>query len=146
MSGVPSAGRLDVSSVDVDARTEAFGIGCSPAALTADPQRLHPGGAIALTTSGLPEGGASGVWILGLDETAVDLTSIGMSGCWLNTTPLVTETLVTTTGLASRSWPLPGDPALSQDVLRSQVVLLAPGANRAGAISTRGLRMILGNR
>ena len=57
-----------------------------------------------------------------------------------------TAPLAATTDRASQAWPLPGDPVLSQDVFRTQVVLLAPGANQAGAVSTRGLRLTLGNR
>ncbi len=140
------AGRLDVASVNLEARLEPVGGACTPALLTGNVSELRPDGRIVLTVSGLPSSGASGVWALGLPADPVDLSAIGMPGCGLFLTPLVTEPLATGSSSAEFRTRLPADPALTRDVLVGQAVLLAPGVNAAGAVTTRGLRMILGNR
>ena len=69
-----------------------------------------------------------------------------MPGCSLFLSPVFTAPLATGSSSAEFRTRLPADPALTRDVLVGQAVLLAPGVNAAGAVTTRGLRMILGNR
>ncbi len=152
--GVPGAdpgGRIDsgqvqVLSINHPGVLQNYGAGCSTATLGADPTGLRPGGTTVLRARALPATGTQGVWVLGFGQRSLDLSAIGMPGCFLHTDQSITFPLATTTAEAHLDIPLPPQRALLFQSFSAQFVVAEPGANTLGLVSSQGLRITLGNR
>jgi hypothetical protein len=82
---------------------------------------------------------SNGALLYGLRSQAIDLTAIGMNGCFLYTTPDATLGIQGVNGVAEATFVVPANPALAGGVIYNQAVVFAPGQNTLGLVaSNRG--------
>ncbi|MBL8750820.1 MAG: serine hydrolase [Planctomycetes bacterium] len=82
---------------------------------------------------------------LGVQQFFAPLAGIGAPNCWLYTDPIVLLADVSdAVGKAEMTWQTPPSPDSIGLVVTSQGVVLDPGANAAGLITTLGRRITLG--
>lgn len=135
--------------------TAPFGHGCSgagvqPVLRTSDLPLL--GTTFTMRVTGLGAGPGRLFGSLGLSNDTwngltlpLDLAPQGMPNCRLWIAPIASRFLTSAGGIAL--WPvaLPIDPRFVGLTLYAQGTVLAPGANPAGLLTTRGLEMLVGN-
>jgi hypothetical protein len=124
------------------ATVHAFGTGCGSPMLSLFESACGP----------LPAA-ATAVQFLGASNTAMgslplpsDLTSIGMSGCWLYHDMIALAGPATTVGsMALHSLPVPNQAFLIGARLFQQEFVLAPGSNPLGILSSNALQLTIGH-
>ncbi|MCU0865184.1 MAG: hypothetical protein MUC36_15465 [Planctomycetes bacterium] len=103
------------------------------------------GTSIQLVTSNIPAGSLLGLSILSLNPLpGIDLTSIGMNGCFLYAGLDAVTNFATPGTSASVPWSLPNTPSLSGTVIASQSATLTVGLNPFGFITSNGVTFVLG--
>lgn len=108
--------------------------------------RPRLGTAISLDTTQIDATSLAGVTVLGLNvfPGGISLDGIGMANCQAWVSPDVLLSFVPAGGVASQPFPVPLAPSLSGFTLASQALTLVPGVNAFGAMSSNGLRLVLG--
>jgi hypothetical protein len=103
------------------------------------------GTTITMSVDQLPAAAAVAVLNLGLGQLALDLTPIGMPGCTLLTS--LDESLGMNLGgaAATQSLTIPNSNALLGAVLYAQGIVIAPGANTLGVLTSNGGTLVIGN-
>ena len=107
------------------------------------PPRL--GTTIALETSNLPSGAIAALVMLGFGQQAIDLTPVGMTGCMLLTQISQSSPMTLSGGNATFALSIPNVASLAGAIVDSQSLVVAPGANTLGVLSSNGGEMVLGN-
>ncbi len=105
------------------------------------------GSVMSLDTVNIPSGTPFGATLLGFTEfsPAIDLTSIGMPGCYQYVDGLATLIFLSPSNIASTPFGVPNDPAFLSTVVVAQSVSFSPPLTPLGAISSNGLRLVIGN-
>jgi hypothetical protein len=133
----------------------AFGAGCGAPSLTlgaSDASVPAPGQTFRSECAPVPSGG-SAVQFLGASNTAmgslplpIDLTFLGMTGCWLYHDMIAAAGPATMVGNAAvHSLPVPNQVFLIGARLFQQEFVLAPGSNPLGILSSNGLQLTIGH-
>ncbi len=102
------------------------------------------GTTIQLVTDDIPPGSPFGAVLLGLSNPALDLTAVGMPGCFRYTDGLASMLFVAPGSSRALAFPVPNGAGLQ---IYLQSVVLVPQANLTplGAISSNGVVLRLGN-
>ncbi|MCA8967383.1 MAG: hypothetical protein KDC48_21055, partial [Planctomycetes bacterium] len=100
---------------------------------------------IALETTNVPANCALGATLFGLTEInpGLDLTGLGMPGCFQFVTIDASQIWFPVQGVGSTPFSLPNNPAFAGVELKTQGVALVPGANTLGAQSSNGMKLTL---
>ncbi|MCA8941177.1 MAG: hypothetical protein KDB80_01340 [Planctomycetes bacterium] len=119
-----------------------FGSGCGTGPVSFDPPAgvvFNDGSSESFSVSGLSSSTLASVLVMSAFEGAVDLTAFGMTSCTLYLGPVAATFPMTldTVGGAATSFPVgPLPPAM----LFWQVLVLSPGENPFGIVTSDGLR------
>jgi hypothetical protein len=147
----PGGASADPGPVDISAVLAAGLPLCStpvpptPSLALAASGRPVLGTSISLVTSNIPAGSLLGLSILSLNPLpGIDLTSIGMNGCFLYAGLDAVTNFPTPGTSASVPWSLPNTPSLSGTVIASQSATLTVGLNPFGFITSNGVTFVLG--
>jgi hypothetical protein len=119
----------------------------SPAlALTGSPRPVI-GNTVVLRTSLIPAGTPLGLMVFGLLPLVpgVDLTSLGMPGCFQWNNALLMRTFAVSGATANTNMFVPNNNALAGVHLYAQSATLTSGLNAFGLISSNGLDLLAGN-
>ena len=100
---------------------------------------------VTMSLSNLPANAASAFLNLGVSQTSIDLTAIGMEGCSLLTSIATSFQMTLGTGTASQPLAIVNNSSLLGAHLYAQGVVLAPGVNVLGALTSDGGDLRLGN-
>jgi len=105
------------------------------------------GSVVSLDTVNIPSGTQFGATLIGLTEfnPAIDLTSIGMPGCFQYVDGLATLIFLAPSSVASTPFAVPANPAFLGTIVVAQSVSFSPPLTPLGAISSNGLRLVIGN-
>jgi hypothetical protein len=105
------------------------------------------GNTVVFSTSLIPAGTSLGLLVFGLVPLApgVDLTSLGMPGCFQWNNALLMRSFAVGGSTASASMFIPNNPALAGVHLYAQSATLTPGLNAFGLITSNGLDLRAGN-
>ena len=103
------------------------------------------GTAITLDTSNVPAAGLIGATLFGLTEInpGLDLTSIGMPGCYQYVSIDASQVWVPAGGVGSTNFNIPNVPGFAGVEIKTQGVALVPGVNALGALSSNGVKLTL---
>lgn len=103
------------------------------------------GTTISLNTTNVPASAALGATLLGLAEInpGLDLTPLGMPGCFQYVGADATQIWFPAGGAGSLTWALPTSAAFAGVEVKTQSAALVPGINATGAITSNGLRLTL---
>ncbi|MCB9884317.1 MAG: hypothetical protein H6838_02430 [Planctomycetes bacterium] len=103
------------------------------------------GTGITLDTSNLPAATVVGATLFGLTELnpGLDLSSIGMPGCYQYVSIDASQVWVPTGGVGSTPFSVPNNPAFAGVEIKTQGVALVPGVNSLGALSSNGVKLVL---
>ena len=142
----PGGASLDPGSMDISAELpNSFSTGTGDNAALAVDADARPviGTTINVNTDNIPAGAAIAGLIFGLIELAppLDLTAIGMPGCFQYCSQDSVSLYIAPAGSATSPFTIPNDPALSGVQVKAQSASLSTGANALGAISSNGLRL-----
>ena len=143
----PGSVQLDAMLYDAVLPVVFYGTGCTPARVAWSGSQ-HVGD--EFTRLSLLQGQPSSAVFLTLATTPanVDLAFAGMPGCFLLANPGGPGGVGTVSGFSDAGGrfdlPLPLPETLGPIGLRVQAFQLAPGANAAGIVATRGVRVELG--
>ena len=112
--------------------------------LSEDSTRPVMGTVATLTANNLPGGSIAGIHMIGplFPGTGIDLTPIGMTGCFAYVNPLITLSFAAAS--PSTPLPIPNDPALDGARIPVQAVLVAPGVNSFGVVTSDLCELIIG--
>ena len=104
------------------------------------------GQTVSLDTTNIPASAQFGATLLGFVEfnPGLDLTSIGMPGCYRYTDGAATLLFLAPVGSASTPFSVPNNPAFFGTVVTGQSVVFTPGLTPLGAIASNGVRLTLG--
>jgi PKD repeat protein len=142
-------GSIHYSTNDV-AGNGRFGYGCagSNAAIGDLSMDAEPmiGGTGNFTVTGTPNVPvAPGFLFIGITKQLMDLTPLGMAGCFLHTDMLLTLGIASMNGTATQPFGIPNNPAVVGAQALMQAAIVDPGANGLGVSVTNGLSMRIGN-
>lgn len=138
----------DAGSVDISAalpggfRTSADN--AQPLALTSTVPTL--GSTLTFTTTNFPASSLLGLQALGLTriDPGVDLTFLGMPGCFQWTSLDVTYVLVPAGGASTYSMPVPNNPVLMGYTMSAESIAFVNGVNAAGLVASNGVQITVG--
>ena len=101
------------------------------------------GTAFTLETEDVPASGIIGATLFGLTEInpGLDLTSIGMPGCYQYVSIDASAIWVPNSGVGSTLFSIPNVPGLAGVEIKTQGAALVPGINTLGAITSNGLKL-----
>jgi len=135
---------LWVCDEGIAATSTAFGSGCGALSLTSTAPFL--GTTVTLTTSGIPAAAILSANTLSFTKYAppLDLTSIGMPGCFQHC-GLDATVFLFGSPTATRTLAIPSDPSWLGAEIQSQSFSLVPSINPLGAISSNGVTLVLGD-
>jgi len=121
-----------------------YGLGCGGLGHLASARPVI-GTTIALQTTNVPAGSPIGATMLGLTEytTGIDLTGLGMPGCWQYGSIDATLVFFPSGGTGSQPFAIPNATGLAGVILVSQGASFATGVNQLGVITSNGLRLSL---
>ncbi|MSR38373.1 MAG: hypothetical protein EXS02_05995 [Planctomycetes bacterium] len=104
------------------------------------------GTTLTITTSGYPSGAALGVGFLSFThhDPGLDLTSLGMPNCFQYVGLDISYVMIASLGQSTFTLTIPNNPALAGLAFQSQAFALVPGINSQGAISSNGVRLVIG--
>jgi hypothetical protein len=144
-----SWGQIDdicIQDVTFPAVPSPFGNGCSGLQLDAAPGPVL-GNVANLVTSNLPGGSLVGAQILGFGQypLGIDLTGLGMPGCFQYVTPDSVQFFLTAGPTATSILSIPNDLSYLGVVINGQSLMFAPGINPLGAVSSNGLHLTIGD-
>ncbi|MBI5852745.1 MAG: S8 family serine peptidase [Planctomycetes bacterium] len=103
------------------------------------------GTTINLELSNLPAGSLAGFTLFGLVAQSVDLSVIGMQGCFLLVAPIDSIPMLVSGSGATAPFTIPNSASLLGAVLETQGGVVAPGANTLGVLTANAGTMVLGN-
>lgn len=152
-SGGNPIGRVAVFGQVIAAQLASYGAGCGgpagPLQLAASGLAI-PGQTVTLTGSNLPVG-QLGALMLGASSATssygplpLDLSVIGMGGCWLLQSMDVVDPFFASMSTVGRQLPLPNDYAFVGFRLYTQMLMLDPLVP-AGITTSNGVRVRIGN-
>jgi len=103
------------------------------------------GTTINLNSTNVPLSSTLGVTIFGLTEitNGLDLTSIGMPGCFQYQSLDGSSIFFPVAGSGSQVFGIPNNAGLSGVEIKAQSAAFAPGANPLGVVSSNGLRLTI---
>ncbi len=103
------------------------------------------GTSISLDTTNLPAATLVGATLFGLTELnpGLDLSSIGMPGCYQFVSIDASQVWVPVSNVGSTPFNVPNVPAFAGVEIKTQGVALVPGVNALGALSSNGLKLVL---
>jgi hypothetical protein len=106
----------------------------------------HLGTTIQFTTTNYPASSGLGVQVLSLVgfDPGIDLTAVGMPGCFRYVNTESTNVVIPVAGQTVFNQLIPNNPVLLGLPLRSQTFAFATGANALGLIASNGVAMIAG--
>ncbi len=140
----PGGGAQDPGSVDLSALTAPIVTAPDTEALR-HRSDLRPvlGNTLSLTTSPLPANALLAATVFGLArfDPGIDLTSLGMPGCFQYASIDATRIVLPSSGVASLAFAVPNAAGLAGVAIKSQGVALVPGINTAGALASNGLEL-----
>jgi len=104
------------------------------------------GTTIDLITTNVPLTSTGGLSILSLNALpgGVDLTFLGMPGCFLYQDLTVIDLFPVSSGAGQRSFSLPNSPALSGTILLSQSAIMDLGLNAFDMATSNGIELLVG--
>jgi hypothetical protein len=149
----PGNGATDPGSTNLTTAIPA-GLTLCPSAPTVQPLRLDPsarpvlGTTISMNSSNIPAGTAFAALMFSavIPNPAIDLTAIGMGGCFAYVDPATAQTF-NSAFAPSTSWSqslaLPNNPAFVGASLGWQTVSFSPGTTAAGIITSNGVITLL---
>jgi len=139
----PNPGSMDISAA-LPGTYVAASFAINPLVLGASARPVI-GTSISLNSTNVPLAGLVGLQILGLTEftAGIDLTFLGMPGCYLYSSLDVTGTFFPVGGTGSSPLSIPPNPALAGTVILTQSAVWVPGINAFGFISSNGVRLTL---
>jgi hypothetical protein len=105
------------------------------------------GNTVVLRTSLIPAGTSFGATLLGLVQRnpGIDLTSLGMPGCFQYDDPVATQTFTVSGSTASSSLVVPNRAVFVGVHVYAQSGTFTPGLNALGLISSNGVDLRVGN-
>jgi len=134
-----------------DCRFASFagvGTGCPstlPVVLfAASGSRPTPGANFDMIVAEAPAGAAAGAMLYGAAAGGASLGFLGMTGCSLYATPLVTQPFSVQGRYSVVTLPIPAVMSLIGAVFYGQAALAAPGSNPAGVVASNGGRIEIG--
>lgn len=139
--GQPIGAQVDWSAIN----SYVTGDGATPIVLDASARPVL-GTTINLTLSNIPSGSIIGAVVLGLTkyDPGIDLTSVGMPGCFLYSSQDSVALAITPGATYSRPLALPNVPAFAGARLASQGAVLNPSIpNALNAISSNGVELLI---
>ena len=99
-----------------------------------------------LQVANIPAGTPFGVIVLGLSQVTVDLSPLGMTGCFQHASADALESLlIAGSSSVLFNFAVPADPNLAGVQLHSQAATLSVGFNPFGLVTSNGVRGTLGN-
>lgn len=127
-----------------------YGYGCagSNAAIPHLSMSAEPtlGGSGNITVTGTPNiPAAPGFLFIGATKQLVDLTPLGMAGCWLHTTPDIPLGIVSLNGTATLPFTVPNSAPLLGVQALMQAAVSDASANYLGVSTSNGLSLRIGN-
>jgi len=134
-------GSIDLSSsLPIITEPDSFGLA------HASSSRPILGTSINLLATQVPAGATIGATLLGLGEftAGLALDPFGMAGCFQYATADSTLIWLPTAAGGSTPFTIPNNPAFAGVTIRSQAAVLVAGVNLTGALTSNGLRLILG--
>lgn len=138
----PGGSRGDPGATDISTMSvEILGDGTFPLSLRAQQGSRPVLGTVFNSVIGeIPTGSGLGAMILGLTkfDPGIDLTSLGMPGCFQHASPDATFVFFPTGTSATIPATLPNDPMFAGFHLFSQGAVFAPAANPLGIITSNG--------
>lgn len=139
--------QLDDVCLQVVATVSTYGSSCQGTALaltvSAPPQL---GELITFQTSGIPAGTLLGAQLLSFSQVnpGQDLGSIGMPGCQRLVSSESTSLFFPVGTNGASPFQVPNDPAFAGLPMFAQSLVMTPGANALGVLSTNGLALVIG--
>ena len=123
-----------------------YGTGCLGLAHDAD-TRPRTGTTIQLTTDTMPAATGLGVTVLSLTQInpGTNLTSFGLTGCFLYLNVDFVESWVPVAGVGQTPFPIPNNTSLAGFQFLTQGVAFVPSINPAGTLTSNGLLLTVGN-
>ncbi len=98
-----------------------------------------------LLVADITAGSLSGIELLGLPSAPIDLTAIGMPGCFLNVTPLIDLPFAISGSNAATPLPIPNDVNLLASQVAVQALTVTPGANTLNLRTSNAVVLTIGN-
>ncbi len=143
-----SPGRGEAAATPVDFVTDvpfhSGAAGGDRLTLSGGAYRPTVGQPFLVETSNVPTGSLGGALILGFVQQSIDLSILGMQGCFVLSTNDVQVPLTLTTANEITSLPIPNTSILLGHSVYLQSALIAPGINQAGAATSNGLQVTIG--
>jgi hypothetical protein len=145
-------GAADPGQIDISASLNSNVTVCSSAGTAildialASSGRPVIGTTIDLITTNVPLTSTGGLSILSLNALpgGVDLTFLGMPGCFLYQDLTVIDLFPVSSGAGQRSFSLPNSPALSGTILLSQSAIMDLGLNAFDMATSNGIELLVG--
>jgi hypothetical protein len=137
----------DLGNRDISATLPGtFRTGANAEALALASTLPQLGTTFTLTATNYPPSSGLGVQVLSLAsfDPGIDLTSVGMPGCFRYTGLDAVNIVLPIGGQSVYSMAIPNDNGLQGLPLNSQTWAFSPGANALGVISSNGVRAIVG--
>ncbi|MFK7739331.1 MAG: hypothetical protein AB8H80_03335 [Planctomycetota bacterium] len=143
--GVANPGGIDISNSLNGSVTICAGVPVPDLELTASARPII-GTSIDLVTSNVPLTSVGGLSILSLSPISggLDLTFLGMPGCFLYQQLDVIDVIPVAGGSGQRSFAFPNDPSLSGVVLYNQGAALVANINPFNIVTSNGLALLVG--
>jgi len=145
-------GAADPGATDISANLNAGITVCSSAGTSISDIALGAsdrpviGTTIDLITTNVPLTSIGGLSVLSLTALpgGVDLTFLGMTGCFLYQDLTIVDSFAVSGGSGQRSFVFPNNPALSGTVLLNQSAILDLGINAFNIATSNGLALLIG--
>ncbi|MFT4840046.1 MAG: hypothetical protein ACJA0V_003314 [Planctomycetota bacterium] len=150
--GFTIGGATDPGATDISASLNAGITVCSSAGTSVSDIALAAsarpviGSTIDLVTTNVPLTSVGGLSILSVTPLpgGLDLTFLGMPGCYLYQDLAVIDLFAVAGGQGQRSFTFPSDPALSGQVLLNQSAIMDLGINAFNMVTSNGLSLLIG--
>ena len=142
----PGANNLLPPSIDISAQaviiTEAADV--SPITHNASARPVI-GTTFALNTNNVPASSVIGATLFGLTQInpGLDLTSIGMPGCYQYVSIDASQVWLAAGGVGSTNFSIPNVAGLAGVEIKTQGAALVPGINALGALTTNGMKHVI---
>ena len=137
----------DLGSMDLSAAlTGSFRTGVNSDPLTLSATLPQLGANVTMTTTDFPPGSFLGAQILSLvlHSPGIDLTSIGMPGCYRFIELDAVNIVLPTGGQSTYVMSIPNNNAFQGLPIGTQTWAFAAGANPLGVVASNGVRLIVG--
>ncbi len=141
----PGTSNLDPGSIDISATPVIVTQPDSRALRHRPSGRPVLGTTISLDTTNVPANAVIGATVFGLADLVpgIDLTPIGMPGCYQHVAIDASQVWVPNAGTGSTMFALPNVAAFAGVQIKTQGAVLAPGINTTGAATSNGLRLFI---